>query len=216
MRFSLIHPSRGRPDRAFANFLNWMGKAGKDHPVEHILSLDSDDPHLERYRELFKGNSNIVVNDNGNMVQATNHGALHSSGDVLILLSDDFDCPDKWNDEIAEASKVAGDYWLMKVDDCLQPFNNQVITIPIMNRPAYNGLDYIYHPDYSSMWVDVDLFYECKARGWLVNAPHLKFEHIHCSTGKCENDETYERSAAHWNTGLETFKRRKQQNKWRG
>jgi glycosyltransferase involved in cell wall biosynthesis len=202
MLISLIHPSRGRPEKAYSNYINWMHKSSGGG-VEHILSLDSDDKTLKDYRRLF---DKYIVNDNTCVVEATNHAAKKAKGDILIYLSDDFDCPNEWDLKII--NKVKGKTkFLLKVDDCLQKFSVPVLTIPIMSRQLYQDLDYFWHPDYKSMFCDCDLFETCKP--WMINAPELKFPHLHPANGKAENDDTYKRSSAHWDQGKAVFKRRK-------
>jgi hypothetical protein len=84
-----------------------------------------------------------------------------------------------------------------------------VLTIPIMNRQLYERLGYFWHHEYKSMHVDVDLFYTCQKIGAIKNCEYLKFPHEHPANGKAPDDETYRRSAANWNQGLEVFNRRK-------
>jgi hypothetical protein len=205
MKISLVHPSRGRPDKSFNNAQTWLKEAGA--PCELVVSLDHDDPKLSEYKSLYGGT--VLVNPNRSVVDATNRAAVASRGDILLYLSDDFECyPDWGQDVIMEFQKYKGPT-LIKVDDCLQPFGVAVLTIPIMNRALYERLGYFWHPAYKSMFVDEDLYWTCKNNGWLKKAPHLKFPHNHVSVGKADNDETYKRSAANWDQGKATFARRK-------
>lgn len=208
MKFSLIHPSRGRPKQAIETAQEWLKKAGNVE-VEWILSLDQDDPALLVYQQELSVYSiyKLVVSTNRSVVEATNQAAKRSTGDVLIYLSDDFKCPDNWG-ELIQARNLTGK-WLLKVDDCLQRFNVPVLTIPIMSRELYEYLGYFWHPEYLSMFVDCDLYWTCKNNNWLHLAPELKFPHEHPSNGKAINDETYIRSAKNWNQGEELFHKRK-------
>lgn len=207
---SLIHPSRGRPQQAFDTMTKWIDRAGAH--VEYILSLDEDDPTLPDYRRLFNGQKNIIIDKNTSVVEATNVAAKCSTGNILLYLSDDFLCFDGWGYELEkEFGKYKGPV-LLKVDDCLQKFTVPVLTIPIMSRELYQLLGYFWHPAYKSMHVDVDLYHTVKKLGALKFAPHMKFPHEHVSIGKAKDDETYRRSAANWNQGLEVFNRRKKLN----
>jgi glycosyltransferase involved in cell wall biosynthesis len=202
---SLIHPSRGRPQQAYSRVQDWINKAGK--PVEHIISIDINDPLRDEY---LKYNwQHIIVNDNGSVVEATNKAAKLATGDILIYLSDDFECPDNWAELVEKEFESRP--MLLKVDDCLQPLGTMVLTIPIMNRLLYERLGYFWHPGYKSMFVDEDLFWTCRKMGALKYAEHLKFPHIHPANGKAPNDETYQRSALNWDSGKATFQRRKQE-----
>ena len=204
---SLIHPSRGRPKKAVDTAIKWVRNSGIDvTQIDYILSLDSSDPKLNEYWIEWDCE---IIKDNKSVVEATNRAAVESKGDILIYLSDDFDCPNNWAQLVIEEFKGATGPMLLKVDDCLQKFQIPVLTIPIMNRELYELLGYFWHPDYQSMFCDVDLYYTVQKLGALKFAPHLKFPHNHVSIGKAENDETYRRSASNWNQGQEVFNRRK-------
>ncbi len=214
---SLIHPSRGRAQKAYETAKKWIESAGV--PVEYILSLDDSDD-VEGYRRVFSSNwmldpnnekapKKLIVNPNDCVVQATNHAAKAATGDVLIYLSDDFDCFPNWGIKIEEiCAKYSGEY-MIKVDDGLQKFHNQVLTVPIMSRPLYERLGYFFHPDYKSMWVDVDLYYTTV--NYIKLHPEITFQHNHYSNGKAKKDDTYTRSDGFWDQGKAVLARRKAQ-----
>jgi glycosyltransferase involved in cell wall biosynthesis len=212
MKITLLHPSRGRAEQAKKTLDLWINLARCPDNIEHIISLDNDDPQLDAYRLNFK-NSKIIVNQNNNVVQATNHGIKHVNGDFVIYLSDDFHCPDDWDHHVLCKWEQHGkpNLWLLKVDDLLQKFSIDVLTIPIMTRALMERLGYFWHPGYASMFVDQDLYHTCANNKWLHFAEELKFEHMHYCNAKAVNDETYARSAKNWNTGMAYYKARKQQ-----
>lgn len=200
MTISLIHPSRSRPQKSYDNAMMWMQLAGA--PVQLIVSLDSSDPLLTEYQRRYSG---VLVNDNSNVVEATNKAAAASKGDILVYLSDDFKCFPNWGKALIDEFEKYTGSTLLKVDDCLQKFDVPVLTIPIMNRACYDKLGYFFHTGYKSMFVDEHLYWRTKKLGFLKLAPHLKFEHCHVSVGKAENDDTYKRSAANWDQGKALF-----------
>lgn len=209
MVISLIHPSRGRVDKALSTAQKWIFCAGVN--VEHILSVDHDD-RWDAYFGVFALNhlpSVKIVNNNTSVVEATNHAAKSATGDILVYLSDDFKCPDNWGQLIIEQFQGVTTPMLLKVDDCLQNFGARVLTIPIMNRQLYEKLGYFWHPGYKSMFVDEDLYNTAEKLRALKFAPQLKFPHEHVCNGKAPDDETYRRSSANWNQGQEFFKQRK-------
>ncbi len=177
--------------------------------VEYLLSLDNDD-HSD-YNAEFWSVTKPIKSDNSSVVEATNRAAKLATGDILLYLSDDFDCPDNWVQGIEDATKDAGPIWLLKVDDCLQKFEVPVLTIPIMSRGLYEKLGYFWHPGYKSMFCDEHLYWVCKKLNCMIMAPHLKFPHQHHSIGKADNDETYRRSEANWNQGKALFALHKSQ-----
>lgn len=208
MSISLLHPSRSRPEKALVAYQNWYAKAeGTKADIQHILSLDDSDPLADKYSPYFVS----VKGPNTSVVEATNAIAKLASGDIMVYMSDDFDCPSGW-DKLIENEFYGVDYpMLLKVDDCLQPFTTAVLTIPIMNRALYNLLKYFWNPEYKSMHVDEDLYWTVRKHAKIKMAQHLKFPHLHHSIGKADNDETYRRSEGNWNQGKTTLSRRRAQ-----
>jgi hypothetical protein len=201
MKISLIHPSRGRAKKSRETTLKWMSSTKV--PTELIVSCDTDDRCANEYLSLYP--NECIMSNNTSVVEATNKAAAISTGDILVYLSDDFDCFENWGEAlINEFEKYAGPA-LIKVDDCLQKFHVRVLTIPIMNRLCFSSLGYFWHPGYKSMFVDEHLYWRTRKLGFLKSAPHIKFEHRHVSVGKAENDETYRRSAANWEHGKSLF-----------
>jgi glycosyltransferase involved in cell wall biosynthesis len=202
---TLLHPSRGRAEKAHATAKRWLDLA--DRPVEHILSLDWDDAANYQHLDWPK----VIMNRNTSVVEATNKAAKEAKGDILLYLSDDFDCFPEWDLAIEKAVKDFPPMWLLKVDDCLQRFDVAVLTIPIMSRPLYERLGYFWHPEYKSMFCDEHLYWVCHRMGVIRNAEHLKFKHNHVSVGLAQDDETYRRSAANWDQGKALFAKHKAQ-----
>ena len=204
---SLIHPSRGRPWKGYDTANKWIEHAGCQ--VEHIFSLDESDPERSKYQKIDK----LLIDNNTSVVEATNKAAKMAKGDILLYLSDDFDCFPDWGLYVTrEAAKITRPDWLLKVDDCLQRFEVDVLTIPIMSKALYNKLGYFWHPEYKSMFTDQDLYWTTFNMGCLFTAPHLKFPHQHYSVGKTKIDDTYQRSNQNWNSGKELYHKRKAMN----
>jgi hypothetical protein len=205
---SLINPSRGRAEKSLSTAMKWVESCGVD--VELIVSLDSDDDvnkYINTYSRAWfldpfgPQRKEIIINNNSCLVEATNKAAAVAKGDILVYLSDDFDCFQDWGKVLVEEFAKYPGPTLLKVDDMLQPFHIQVLTIPIMNRQCHESLGYFFHPGYKSMFVDEHLYHRTRKLGFLKMAPHIKFEHKHVSVGKADNDETYRRSAANWDQG---------------
>src|SRR5207247_1570481 len=93
IRFSLLHPSRGRLERAAQAIGEWTARRSGAHAVEHILSIDTDDDVAGYRRVAEAAGVRLVVNANRSVVDAANAAARAATGDVLIVVSDDFGCP---------------------------------------------------------------------------------------------------------------------------
>ena len=216
-KISLIHPSRGRAKQARETVDLWLTRASSLYDIEHILSVDIDDPQLEEYKKAFSIGSTICSSSNDSVVQATNIAAKVSRGEILIYLSDDFHCPQNWDQLIINAIDTLGnpEIWLLKVHDCLQKFSADVLTIPIMNRNLYKRLSYFWNPEYKSMFVDQDLYHVCAKNDWLYFAEPLEFPHLHYTNPdpnlKSKMDETYKQSADNWTQGKAIYYRRRRE-----
>lgn len=214
MKFTLIHPSRERAVKAHMTAQRWLMAASGQHEIEYILSLDTDDSQRIEYTNRFNSFATILVNPNRSLVDAVNHAAERATGELLIVVSDDFDCPDNWDDglySVAVNSDLAD--FAIHVDDCYS-YPKELLTIPILTRSLFQRLGYIYHPDYFSMFADNDLYEVCRKLDCLVDAGHLKFPHNHFANGKSPEDHTYRRqnSAMAWQIGERALEERRKRN----
>src|SRR5690606_19913049 len=121
---SLIHPSRGRPQRAFDTMNKWIDRAGAR--VEYILSLDEDDPTLSEYQRLFNCQKRMLIDKITSVHEATNVAAKYTPGNILLYLSDDFDCFEGWGYAIEKEFSIYSGLVLLKVADCLQRFTIRI------------------------------------------------------------------------------------------
>ena len=206
---SLIHPSYQRPKQALAVFDAWVKASEQVDDLEWIIGLSDGDPYEDEYSELFDGTATIVVVPGRTMVAATNAAAAESTGDPMILVSDDMFPPMRW-----DALLTAAFSWLAQGPAVLQVsdgIRSDILTIPIMNRAAYELLGYMYHPMYMSMYADNDLRATCEKHGILHMATDIEFDHRHYSVGKSQQDMTYkhENSRTAMDHGQRIFERRK-------
>ena len=212
-KFSLVHPTRGRPIQLLDCVYRWMDKSSGHNDIEYIISLDTDDSkkYLKAIlRLLNEFDLRVVVNTNKTMVEALNRGAELATGDVLIYVSDDFDCPCNWDTEIQKRTAHTDD-WVLFVYDGIQ---RNAQTISILSRKYYERFGYIYYPEYISMWADPDFTEVAKRLGKNINAMNLLFKHNHCSTGASPHDETYARqnSSKAWVHGENLYYKRMAEN----
>jgi len=210
---SLIHPSRGRCFQSFKCVNLWVESCSKHNDIEYIMSLDTDD--VKNYIDLTENtigrvNFKVVVGENTNVVQALNRGAKAATGDILIYVSDDFECLLNWDIVIQQAVK-GNDDWVLHVNDGIQ---QNTATISILSRKYYERFGRIYHPDYISMWVDPDFTCEAKALGKLISRMDITFKHNHHTIGGLPFDATYakENSGTAWKHGEKVFYERQANN----
>jgi hypothetical protein len=189
MKLSIIHPSRQRPDIAKQVYDNWMGKAANPDGIEYILSVDVTDPQRADYSYLFLGAvqifspSNMIFADdnltfclghNSSAIEAINNGAKQASGDLFIVVSDDFDCPKNWDVDLLKYLKGKSDF-VVKTYDGLQPW---IMTLPIMDRVYYERFGYIYYPGYNHMFCDTEMSHVADLLDKAIIVP-MTFQHNH-------------------------------------
>jgi hypothetical protein len=142
--------------------------------------------------------SNLYVNDN----------------DIIILSSDDFFAPANWDMYLYEQFKDFDG--CLFVNDGYQ--NPQVInyrtsiTIPIMTFNCLKLLNKaIYHPSYSHMFGDTELYFNVRDLGLLkdnrINDNTL-FEHRHFCVGKREKDSNDDDYVKSWTKDEDNYNKR--------
>ena len=211
MTFSFVHPSYRRPKEAYDCFRAWVkAETIGEEVLDWNISLSSGDPTAKEYVKLFDIEPvNIVSYPTTNMVSASNAMAKEVKGDIIILVSDDMYPCHEWDEKLLAYFKRFGDEpAVLQVHD-----GNRcdILTIPIMNRAAYEMLGYLYHPSYMSMFADNDLTETARKHGIYYNALDIQFDHRHYTAGKSKLDVTYqkENSRVAWDHGQRTFELRK-------
>lgn len=213
MRITLIHPSRSRPQQAAATAKAWLSSArlnNEKDTLEYILSIDRDDPNIFEYISLFEQmpvrcDLVIIKGSNKSAIEAINVAAKESSGDLLIVVSDDFNTPPyHWDEALRVALKGESDF-LVKTQDGLQPW---IITLPIMDRVYYERFGYVYPPVYQHMWSDTEMTAVGHMLDKIITLP-LVIKHNHYSTGRTPKDQVNERADSSMASGRQIFLQRK-------
>lgn len=137
-----------------------------------------------------------------------------NSHDIIIYASDDFFPPKNWDEFLINKFKTNPKSMLV-VNDGIQKYPNNVITIPIMTYEALVSLNHtIYHPSYTHMYSDVELYDVCNRMGILNdirNTDSTVFEHRHYCNGKRKKDTHDSNLDNSMENGLTTYKTRKKQ-----
>lgn len=186
MKFSLIHPSRQRPNKSFNAIQKWC-EFGQEKDFEVIVSLDESDPLLNTYKELYSRNKyvNLIVNPNRSAVDAINNAAKVAKGEVFIVVSDDTDTILRWDAVLRGVIGSRKDF-VLKVHDGIQDW---LCTMPIMDREYYNRFGYIYYPEFRHMFCDTLLTHQADALKRMIWRNDIKFDHLHYSVRKSEKDD---------------------------
>jgi hypothetical protein len=202
MTFSIIHPSRSRPQKSFETIQKWILKAGMDD-FEIIVSLDEDDTELPRYWSVYQNlHVTFQIGKNKGAVEAINRAARVAQGTIFIVVSDDTDCCVRWGSRLLKYTAGKTDF-VLKTRDGIQP---TMITMPILDRVYYQRDGYIYHPDFTHCWSD-RYFTEVAHKRKRVITKNITFRHLHYSILKKKPDAQYQRTDATFNEGKLIYKR---------
>ena len=213
---SLLHPSRSRPEKSVATLNKWVSNCNNDEDIEIIISIDSDDPEYSNYcKGMFLHlypvkiypRIRIEENKNRSAVDAINNAAKVTVGDILIVVSDDTEPLQNW-DQLIKNSVGSKTDWILKTQDGIQPW---IITMPIMDRVYYNRFGYIYHPDYQHMFCDTELTCVADLTGRKLTS-NLLFPHKHYSVTKEQPDAINKKADATWAQGEKLFIERYKRN----
>ena len=211
MRFSLLHPSRSRPNKSFDTTQSWLNSAaGKN--FELIVSIDENDPYKDQYLNIYSNFNQhkvkVIVNKNTSAVDAINNAAKASEGDILIVVSDDTGVLYGWDKIINSAIGTHTDF-VLKVYDGIQDW---IVTMPIIDRVYYNRFGYVYYPEYQHMFCDTHLTHVADALGKLIIRNDILIPHEHYSVKRSERDEITKRADNTFNTGRSIYMRLLKQN----
>lgn len=201
MKISIIHPSRNRPQQAAATAKAWLSSAKDRGSIEYLLSIDDNEKFWKEYHWDFIGDKYLLHHDNKSAIEAINVAAQHSTGDLIIVVSDDFNTPPyHWDVALTEALKGKSDF-LVKTDDGLQPW---IITLPIMDRFYYESFGYVYNPEYLHMFADTEMTHVGHMLGKVIELP-IKIPHNHYASGKTPKDDINVKNDATWNQGEKVY-----------
>lgn len=204
---SIIHPSRQRPEMALQTKKNWMQNAIHKSSIEYILSIDNNDPTLYDYNWMFshEHDTKIKYNNNWSAIEAINVVAPQSIGNLIVVVSDDFDCFEGWDEYLLSHLQGDTDYIVKTSDGYMN--SDWLITLPIMDRAYYNRFGYVYHPEYKHMWSDTEMTTVGHMLGKIIDLQNSNavFKHRHYSINEMQKDAVNEKNDATWNQGKSLF-----------
>lgn len=182
---ALLHATRGRAEQAAACRKIWLDAAMWPERIEHIFVMDEDDPDaalLDRFHSL-------TIKPGGGCVAAWNTAATATVAPVLVQLSDDWLPPNHWDKLILDRLGDLGEPKVLAVSDGFR--TDGLLTIAICTRPYYVLDQFLFHPGFQSVYSD-DWFTEAaQARGCIIDARDLVFEHRHYLATGATPDATY-------------------------
>lgn len=182
MKLSLLHAT-ARPEAAKKCQQLWLDRADNRANVEIITCVDAVDGDSQ---EAFP---DAVISWQRGAAPAWNEAAKHATGDVFVVLDDDWACSHSW-DQIIE-SYMCNNADILHVGD--QHRKDDLICHPIISKSLYDKIGYVWHPLFKSVFCDNWFTTMAKAWGY-VDATQggtvdLGFLHANPSQGYGHEDE---------------------------
>jgi hypothetical protein len=187
MTFSLCHATARPPEVWAKAAATWHERCDSPDQVEYVLVAKQGLSSFPRLPD-FGQSVMISVPESKGGISQWNLAAELSVNEVLIQMADDFLPPDHWDTELAKVLPGVKGPFVVDVDN--QDASYPLIPHAIMTRPYYAKFGYIGHPDYYHLMADVEFSQLARKSGVVIDARHLKFEHLTPDRG-AEWDEVY-------------------------
>lgn len=214
-----------RPEQFKTMHSEWIKRSNTPDNIQTYVAVNWKE-HADILREYLKNNYLITIN-NGKIGVCYPSYQLSSNlgvkmgkcegGDIVIFASDDFMPPQGWDTYLINKLKDKGDVGLMVRDGYQLPDSSNMlhpaITIPIMTYGCLKKLNMvIYHPIYSHMFSDCELYNNLKEMNLLYDDrlnDETIFEHLHHASGKRQADKADQEYNTNWGADEFTWSKRK-------
>ena len=168
--------SRSRPANMYRAYKSVVDNATIEWRM--ILSVDADDAttlNSDEFKQMqWDSKVSIHVGTSKSKIDAINRDVPQSEWDILVNLSDDQIFTKRGFDEvIAQCGK---DEFLHLPDGHV---NELLPTMSVMGYDYYKRFNYIYHPDYASLWSDNEAMDVAKKLGCYKYVNEIIFNHLH-------------------------------------
>lgn len=198
MNFTILHSSRGRPEKSLLTVRDILCKTSGKHGIKYIMGIDENDPKKNLYnlnsKSIIKLHSGFEfkIFDSKNYVECVNNLGKFFLNDVCLIASDDFVLPVNWDlllvKEIEKHPELDNDF----VVDVFDGYQSRIMTFPIFSQKYYQRFNYVYYPEYESIYSDTQFTEVAHKLNRVINARNILFEHQHWSFNKRQKDKTDE------------------------
>jgi hypothetical protein len=211
MNILIKFPSRGRPE-VFKNTIQiYNSKLSGLHNIKYVCSFDNDDESMNNDDiKTFINSLNYDITyhygDNKNKIEAINANIPTDNWfDVLILAADDIFPVVHGYDDVVCADLMNTEHKLDSPIHYYTPmWEHKLDVFCIMGRDYYNRFNYIYHPEYQSIFADNEYTETAQLLKRHTYLPKTVFVH-HCIS----NDTTAAKNNTYNHDDQATYHRRK-------
>jgi len=216
MKLLIKFPTRNRPHK-FLKTLHTYMRYLYDKDTEIIVSCDLDDITMsDSYIKDFVGqypNVKLHYGDNRTKIEAVNADLTDVDFDILLLASDDmipiiqdFDVIIK-NKMIEHYPDTDGVLWF---NDGYQ--GNRLNTLCILGKKYYDRFNYIYNPEYKSVWCDNEFMDIGNLLNKQTYFDQVIIQHEHPDWGFGNTDNVHVLNLTNGVEDKETYIKRKENN----
>ncbi len=219
MKILIKYPTRNRPQK-FLETLKTLNSLSADLSNIHLLvSYDTDDHTMtneviEQAKKYFH-NGEYIAGLSANKIQACNRDLNRTKfiWDILVLMSDDMVCQVRnWDNLLREEMKK---YYPDK-DGVLWHNDgytgSKLNTMCILGKKYYNRFNYIYHPEYASLWCDNEFMEVANILKKQTYLDKVIFKHEHPANNNGKVDNLLRHNETFFHKDKETYLKRKSNN----
>ncbi len=188
--------TRSRPHKAKAAIDNIIANCNSMN-YTILVSIDEDDLTMKNF-EYKDDNVFIIKGNSKNKIDAINRDMdIFDGWKILINTSDDMVFNIRGFDDIIRQDFLGFYDQVLHYTDGYQKGN--LMTMSIMGVDYYNRFGYIYHPDYKSLWCDMEateVAHMLNKYKYMGDDKQL-FTHAHPAWGLAEFDAQYQKTESH-------------------
>lgn len=215
MRILFKLTTRSRMQKAYNSIVNIIEKCNSDNYLI-LVTCDKDDEAMKDFKF---DHPNVQIDREENTIKTKVYAINRDiekipEWDILVSTSDDMEFVTQGFDDIIRQDFNNNLDQLIHYNDGNQKEN--VCTLSIMGREYYERFGYVYHPDYKSLWCDVEAGDVAQMLGKYkyMGDEKILFRHMHPAWGLAESDEQYAKTEAPemWEHDYQVIKKRKADN----
>lgn len=216
MKLVIKFPTRGRSSKfllALKKYIDYLD----DKSTQIIVTCDNDDEDMKQphIKEVLSNYSNVKIffGDNKSKIEAINANLTDIDFDVVLLASDDMIPVKKGFDTIIKESMekhypdTDGVLWF---NDGYQ--GKKLNTLSILGKKYYERFNYIYHPEYISVWCDNEFMSVGNILGKQTYFDEVIIQHQHPDWGFGNRDGTHTLNSKNERHDRELYNKRKKIN----
>ena len=199
--FSILH-STARPGKWREAYIQWVQKAAHPEQIEYILCVDDrwgfppEGTVIETPEVHLRGGNgaetHIIWNKGPKTaVSGWNTAGAAATGDILLVVADDFFPCLRWDAKIlcaldedyhdGDTSKLVidGDFAIRVSDGTPADEQGHICHAFLSRARLKHQGGFVYHPEYDGVFCDNDFTAHARQDRVIIDATHLKFEHRH-------------------------------------